>query len=74
MLVAEGTYTEAVELRDGVGVHGGYAADWTRALDRITRIAAPSRVGARATGVVTPTALQLLTITAAAGKFPGFGN
>ena len=36
--VAAGVYEEAVEAAGGVGIYGGYAADWSRALSNVSEI------------------------------------
>src|SRR5207302_5468 len=73
-----GTYSEALNVANGVGVYGGYDTAWKRALANVTRIAgdtASSPVGiteaAVAQDVTAPTSLQLLTLSPSTPTLPG---
>ena len=73
-----GTYSEALNVANGVGVYGGYDTSWKRALANVTRIAgdtASSPVGiteaAVAQDVTAPTSLQLLTLSPSTPTLPG---
>lgn len=66
VLVAEGAYDEPLIVADKVSVYGGYSSTWFRALDRVTQVRSPGRIGARATAIASPTTLQLITVSALA--------
>jgi hypothetical protein len=65
--VSKGTYTELVDVPDGVSVYGGYdaAAGWSRALVNVTRISSPTTVGVRVANAAQALEIQLLTIESA---------
>jgi hypothetical protein len=73
-----GTYTEQLDVFDGVSVYGGYSSDWTRRGTGVTRLTVPdvhgTGEGVLAIGVVSPTTLQLLTITFGMSDTPGAGS
>lgn len=68
ILVTGDDYNEDVVLKNGVGIYGGYASDWTRDASNLTRIIAASAGGVRATGINKPTIINLITIQGKNGK------
>jgi hypothetical protein len=73
---AIGTYAEELRVAPGVSVYGGYGSSWQRTLLMVTRITGSvtgsgDTEGAVAFNVVTPTTLQLLTISPAMPTLAG---
>src|SRR5690625_6428743 len=71
VLVAGGTYAEAITLKSGVSVYGGYsAADWSRSTTNVVTITGANDNGhgwaARGTDISTETILNQLTFVAPA--------
>ena len=70
-----GTYTERLDLQNGVSVYGAYSSDWTTrgmGVTRVTGVAeASSTVGAVAVGISAPTTLQFVTLAPGAPPQPG---
>jgi hypothetical protein len=63
-----GNYSERLTVSNGVGVYGGYDADWNRSLANQTRILGAKNgfgdtEGAVASSATAPTTLQLLTLS-----------
>jgi hypothetical protein len=70
-----GTYTEQLNLRNGVSVYGAYGSDYTTRGARGTRVTgaaeAGSTAGAVAVGISAPTTLQFVTLAPGAPRQPG---
>ncbi|HET6870513.1 MAG TPA: hypothetical protein VFH80_31660, partial [Solirubrobacteraceae bacterium] len=70
-----GTYTERLDLRNGVSVYGAYSSDWTSRGMGVTRVTgaaeAGSTAGAVAVAISAPTTLQLVTLAPVAPPQPG---
>jgi len=76
VLVAGGTYAEAITLKSGVSVYGGYsAADWSRSTTNVVTITGANDNGhgwaARGTDISTETILNQLTFVAPAATAAG---
>ena len=63
--VASGTYAEAVTLHNGVSIHGGYAADWSRSASRGATFRASSRT-VTGSGISSATVIEWVTIVSTA--------
>ncbi len=70
-----GTYTERLDLRNGVSVYGAYGSDYTTRGVLVTRVTgaaeAGGTAGAVAVGISAPTTLQLVTLAPSAPPQPG---
>ena len=74
--VSTGLYPEVLTVSNGVSVFGGYDGSWQRSTANVTKItgSGPESVAAIASGITTPTTLQLLTLAPTAPTLPGHSS